>query len=75
MEYQVDIVSAQKITTPKVLILAHQTAARRGVPSKTKNTAIFDIQSLSKCFVDNDGVRFSREAVSIGYAGNDYLDQ
>ena len=35
-EYQVDIGSAQSINSPKNLIVAHQTEARKGTPNKKK---------------------------------------
>ena len=42
LEYQVDIRSTQNIDSPKYLIVAHQTAARTGVPNKANNVAVFD---------------------------------
>ena len=42
LQYQVEIGSAENINSPKYLIVAHQTAARLGVPNKTKNIAIFN---------------------------------
>ena len=75
MEYQVDIGGAQNIVGPIYLILAHQTAAEVGVPSKASNIAIFANLNARKNFIDIDGVRYPRDAVSIDYASNDYLDQ
>ena len=42
LDYQVDMGPAQKINSPKYLTVAHQTAARIGVPNKANNIAIFD---------------------------------
>ena len=73
MEYQVDIGSAQNDYSPKDLIVAHQTAARKGVPNKAENIAIFDNLNVRKYHVDIDGARFTRDGVSIDYASNDYI--
>ena len=75
MEYHVDIGSAQFINSPKHLKVAHQTAARIGVPNKANNVAIFDTPNFRKYFVDIHGARYPRDDVTIDYASNDYLDQ
>ena len=75
LEYQVDIGSAQNINSPKYLIVAHQTAARAGIPKKANNIAIFNNLNVRKYHVDIDGERNPRDGVSIDYASNDYLDQ
>ena len=66
--------SAQNINNLKHLRVAHQTAARIGVPNKANNIAIFDNLSFRLYFVDMDGVRYRRDGVSIDYASNDYFD-
>ena len=75
LECQVDIGSAQSIDSPKYLIVAHQTAARIGVPNKAKNAAFFENLNVRNYLVDIDGVRNPRDGVNIDYASNDYLDQ
>ena len=74
LEYQVDRGSAQNINFLKHLRVAHQTAARIGVPNKANNIAVFDNLSFSLYFVDMDGVCYPRDGVSIDYASNDYFD-
>ena len=56
LEYRVDIGSAQNNISPKCLIVAHQTAARIGVPNKAKKLAVFDDPILRECHVDVDGI-------------------
>ena len=68
LEYQVDIGSVQNINSPKYLIVAHQTASKRGVPNKSNNIAIFDNIDVRKYHVDIDGVCYPRDGVSIDYA-------
>ena len=75
MEYQVDVGSAQDIDSPNFLLLSHQTAAKIGVPSKANNIAIFANLNARKNFIDIDGFWYRRDAVSIDYASNDYLNQ
>ena len=48
LDYQVDIGSAENINSLKYLIVAHQTAARIGVPNRTKNIAIFNNLDVKK---------------------------
>ena len=55
-------------------MVAHQTAARVGVPNKTNNVAIFDNLNVRKYLVDIGGERYQRDGVSIDYASKDYLD-
>ena len=74
LEYQVDIRSAHAITSPKILILAHQTADRIGVPNKVRNIAVFDNLIVRKYHDDIDGVRYPLDGVSIDYASNDHLN-
>ena len=75
LEYQIDIGSAQNISSPKYLIAVHQTADRMGVPNKTNNVAISDHLNVRKYHVDIDGVRYPGDGVSIDYGLNDYVDQ
>ena len=70
-----DISSAQNFNSPKHLIVAHQSAARIGVPNKANNMAIFDKLNVRKNSVETHGVRYPEDAVSIDYASNDSLDQ
>ena len=48
LEKQVDKGSAQTTISPKILIVAHQTAARKGVPSKANNIAFYDTLNTGK---------------------------
>ena len=57
LEYQVDVGSAQNISSPKYLILAHQTAVRIGTPKKANNDAVPNNLNVRKYHVDIDGVR------------------
>ena len=75
LKYQVDIGSAQNIFSPKNLIVTNQTAARIGVPNEANNIAAFDNLNVRKDCVDNDGVRYPRDGVSIDYALNDCVDK
>ena len=75
LEYQIDIGSAQNISSPKYLIVTHQTAARIGVPNIANSVAVFGILDVRKNHVDIDGVRYPIDVVSTDYASNDYLDQ
>ena len=75
LEDQVDIGSAQNISSPKNLIVAHQTAVRIGNPIKENDIIVFDKLNVRKYHVDIDGVGFPRDGVSIEYAFNDYIDQ
>ena len=75
LNYQVDIGSAQKFNSPKYLIVAHQTAVRKGVPNKTNKDAVFGNPNVRKYFVDFDEVRYPRDGVTIDCATNDYLDE
>ena len=75
MEYQNDIGSAQNVNSPKYLMVAHQTAARKEVPKNGNNKAIFDNLNDRNYHVDIDGVRYPRDLFSFEYALNDYVDQ
>ena len=74
LEDQVYIGRAQNINSPDYLIVAHQTADRIGVPN-INSIPVFDTLDVRKYFVDIDGVRYPRDALSIDYASNDYVDQ
>ena len=58
LKYQVDIGNAQKINSPKSLVVAHQTAVRLQAPNKANNGAVFDNLNVRKYHVDIDGVRW-----------------
>ena len=73
-ELQVDIGSAQHINSPKYLISAFQTMART-TPNKASNSAIFDNNSVTKYFVEIDGVRYLKDGVLNNFEENSYLDQ
>ena len=75
MEFQVDIGSAQNITAPKYLIVAHQTADRIATSDRAINNAIFDNLNVRKYFAEIDGVRYPRDEVILDYEKNQYLDQ
>ena len=74
LEYQVDIISAQNINSPKYLIVARQTAHCIGIPNKTINIWVFDNLDVRKFHVDIDDVRYSRDGVNFEYGLNDYVD-
>ena len=56
-------------------MVAHQTAARLGVPNKRSNIAVFDNRNVRKNHVDIDVVRYPSDGVSIDYASNVSVDQ
>ena len=70
--FQVDIGSAQSVSSPKYLICAHQTEARSGLPKKRNNISRFDNINVRKYF---DGQRYPRDSVLTDYTLNDYVDQ
>ena len=76
-EYQLDIGSPVKVSSPKFLIAAHQTAASSGFPYIAINVSVFDHVDVKKYFVEIDGIRYPKNSVNIIYnfATNDYLDQ
>ena len=63
------------MNSPKYLIAADQANDRMGLPYKPNDFAVFDNPNVGKKFVDSDGVMYRRDAFSIDYASNDYLDQ
>ena len=63
-EFQVDISSAQNINTPKYLIIADQSLARRGAPNDVNEIAFFDHADVRKCFLGSDGKGFLEDSVS-----------
>ena len=73
-ELQVDIASAQHITSPNFLISAFQTNDRTA-PNKGHNYSIFDTNHVIKYFVEIDGVRYNEDGVLINFVENSYLDQ
>ena len=75
LEYQVDIGSAQNITSPNFLIAVRQTAARIGASNKAEKVAIFDHLDDRKHHVDIDGVLYPRKCFSIDDGENYYVDQ
>ena len=75
LKYQVVIGSAQNINGPKYLSVTHQTAARIRVPNKANDVAVFDILDVAIYHIDNDGIRYPRDGVSIDYGLKDYVDR
>ena len=75
LEYQVDIGSAQKVSSPKYLIVAHQTAIRIRAPNKANEIAVFDNLNVRKDHVGIDGVGYPRDGFGLDYALNDYVYQ
>ena len=73
-ELQVDIGSVQDINSPNYLIGKFQTQNRIGVPNKTNFIAVFDINHVTKYFVEVDGVRYPRDGVSTKFERNSNLD-
>ena len=74
-ELQVDIGSAQLIKSPKCLIGASQTNATIITLDKANNPPVFDINNVTKYFVEIDGVRYSKDGVSTNFEENSYLHQ
>ena len=56
-------------------MVAHQTAARIGVPNKAESLAFFDNLDVRRYHVDIVEVRYPKDGVSIDYASKDYVDQ
>ena len=75
LEQKIDIGSAPNINSPKYLIVAHQTAARKRASNKVNNVAIFDNLDVRKYHVHTNGIRYPRDDVGIDYSSNDCLDQ
>ena len=74
-EYRLDIRSAVKINSPKVLIAAHQTAARSGVANKAIDVTVSDHNDVGECHAGNDGISYPNGSVNLNYATNDCFDQ
>ena len=66
--------SAQQVNSPKYLICAHQTKDRTDTPNKNNNIAIFSNLDLHKYYVEINGQRYPRHAISINYTENVYID-
>ena len=60
-ELQVDIGSAQHITSPKYLKGAFETDGRIGTPNKANNPTTFDNNHFRKYIVEIDGACYSRD--------------
>ena len=73
--FQLDIGSAQSVSSPEYLICTHQTEARSGLPNKRNNISRFDNINVRKYFIEIDGQRYPRDSVLTNYAENDYIDQ
>ena len=65
MIVQVDIGSAQQMTSPKYVIVAHQTRNRKVAPNKNNFIAVFKNINLRKCYEELNGVRYPRYRVLI----------
>ena len=74
LEFQLDIVSASNINSPKHLLAAHQTQAKSNV-DKAINNAIFDNLDVEQYFVEIDGIRYPKDGVQVNHDTNDHLDQ
>ena len=61
--------------SPKFLVVAHQTAARKAVPNNINNKSISDNLDVRKNFFEIDGVRYPKDCVKRKYGENGYLDQ
>ena len=75
LEYGVDMGYSHKINSSKLLIVTHLSFARRGVPNKADNSAVFDKLSVRKHFVETVGSRYPKSSVFPPYSANKYLDQ
>ena len=73
--FQIDIGTAQNISSPKYKTVALQTATRIEIPTKVNIIAFFDNLIVRKCHVDIDRVRFPMYSVSGEYASIDYVDR
>ena len=73
--FQVDIGSAQSVSSPRYLICAHQTADRSAQPNKRNNISGFDNISVRKYFIEIDGQRYPRDSLLTNYTKIDYIDQ
>ena len=74
LKYQVDIDSAQNINCPKYLVV-HQIVARKGVPNKAKNFAVFENLDIKKYHIVINGVKYPRDSIFMFSSSNDYVDQ
>ena len=72
---QHDIGAAQQVSSPKYLISSHQTKDRIDTPNENKNKALFDNLDVRKHYVEDDGLRYPRDTVSINYTESVYLAQ
>ena len=75
MIVQVDIGSAQQVSSPNYIICAHQTRLRIDTPDKNINNAIFDDFDVQKYYVEIDGQQNPRDSVGITYEENDYIEK
>ena len=73
--FQVDIGSAQSVSSPKYLLCAHQTDVRSALPNKRNNISRFDNINVRKYFIEIDGQRYPRDSALTDYTLNDYVDQ
>ena len=73
MIVQVDIASAQEVSSPKYLNCAHRTKARTNVPNEDKNNVTSDNLGLLKNYVD--GQRYPRDSLIINYGESDYIER
>ena len=73
--FQVDIGSAQSVSSPKFLIYALQTHARSALPNKRNNISRFDNINVRKDFIEIDGQQYPRDSVLTNYVENEYIDQ
>ena len=67
MIFQVDIGSAEEVSSPKYLNCAHQKQLRNYVPNKKNNIAIFVNLDLRKYYVEIDSVRYPCDSVRTNY--------
>ena len=73
--FQVDIGSAQSVSSPKYLICAHRTEYKSGLPNKRNTISRFDNIGVRKYFIEIDGQRYPRDSDLTNYAEIDYIDQ
>ena len=67
MIFQVDIGSAEEVSSPKYSNCAHQTQLGKYVPNKNNNIAIFVNLDLRKYYVEIDSVRCPCDSVHTNY--------
>ena len=72
---QHDIVPAQKVSSLKYKIRAHQSKDRNQTPNKNNNIALVDNLALRKSFMEIDSQQYPKDSSTTNYGENDYIEQ